>query len=404
MNCHKPWVLSTKNTSHIPTIRRLSLQTCYGILIANDPAEGMFMTVQQTAKQHTYIHVLRIIAAFFVIFNHSGDYGFYLYTNYDVGSVHFWIYLVFSVFSKISVPLFFMISGALLLNKPHEPLKDLWGKRILKSLIPLITFSLIYYLYTLYWSGEPFRLSVFFRTLYSSDWMYHLWYMYAYIAYLICLPFLRSLVQSLPNKYFYYMIVLALVFNGILPCAEYLLSQGSVSINHYLRPAWLLSNAVLYPCIGYFLQHRLPDCLKKKHFFILWGCNIIGFALSCYLTYFSAKLSGATPKTETFHGCFVLLNCICLFVSAKYVFSKFTTPSWILKILKSNADCTLGIYLMHLLFKDRLFLMRMLEKMRAIGINYLLATMVYCVCIYLICYAITFGISKIPLLRKIVGC
>ena len=361
------------------------------------------MITKQAKKQHVYIHVLRIVAAFFVIFNHSADYGFHLYTFYPVNSLQFWVYLVISIFSKISVPLFFLISGALLLNKPDEPLKDLWGKRIVKIVIPLVAFSLVYYAYTLWWSGAPFRLGEFLTTLYASDWMYHLWYMYAYIAYLMCIPFLRSMVKSLPDKYFYYMIGLALFFNGILPSAEYLSSQGMIGMNYYLRPTWLMTNYVLYPCIGYFLQHRVTFPLKKTQLLLLWGMNLVGFAVSGYLTYYRANLVGVVEKTETFHGYFVLLNCIAVFCTAKQIFTKPISSKTASKMLQSVADCTFGIYLMHLLLKDRSFLVQILERLRAMGINYMLATLIYCVCIFAVSYAVTFCMSKIPLVKKAVG-
>ena len=62
------------------------------------------------------IELMRIVATFFVIFNHTGDKGFFLFSLYDAHSIQYWIYLFISVFCKFSVPLFFMIAGSLLLN------------------------------------------------------------------------------------------------------------------------------------------------------------------------------------------------------------------------------------------------------------------------------------------------
>lgn len=63
------------------------------------------------------IELMRIVATFFVIFNHTGDKGFFLFSLYDAHSIQYWIYLFISVFCKFSVPLFFMIAGSLLLNR-----------------------------------------------------------------------------------------------------------------------------------------------------------------------------------------------------------------------------------------------------------------------------------------------
>lgn len=362
------------------------------------------MVTKQTKQHYTYISALRILAIFFVIFNHSGDMGFYLYTYYPAGSLGFWVSLFVSIFSKVSVPLFFMISGALLLNKQDEPLKDLWGKKIVKMAIPLVAFSLVYYAYALYWSRGPFDLKAFLTQLYASDWMYHLWYMYAYLAYLMCLPFLRSMVQNLPNRYFYYMMVLAVVFNGVLPCLEHRFSLGAIRINPYLQPTWLITNSVLYPCLGYFFQHRVDIASWKKKLPILWGANILGFLISGYMVYFRFTVAGVVEKTEMFHGCFAVLNCSALFLTARMLLSGQKLPRPVSGLMDSMGKCTFGIYLMHLLFKDRPFLVNLVYRLRAIGMNHLLAVMIYCACIFVITYGITFVLSKIPLVRKTVGC
>ena len=361
------------------------------------------MTKTISKANYTYINVLRIIAAFFVIFNHSGDYGFYLYTFYPCGSVQYWVYLAFSIFSKVSVPLFFLISGALLLNKPDESLKDLWSRRIVKMIIPLVVFSLVYYFYILYWSGEPFSLKRFALTLYSSDWMHHLWYMYAYISFLIVLPFLRSMVKNLSDKYFVYMFILAIFFNGFLVIAEYLLGNRTVTINSYIVPAWIISNTVLYPSIGYYLQHRADYLMTKKNIAVLWGANIAGFVLSSLMNFFKCNVEGVAVKTEIFHGCFVLVNCITVYVTVKYLFMNRKLPAMADRVLKSVGECTFGIYLVHMLLKDRPFIVEMAEKLCAAGVNRMLSALAYCTAIFAVAYVITFVVSKIPVVKKSVG-
>lgn len=63
-----------------------------------------------------YIEFLRVVACFFVIFNHTSIKGFFLFATADPGSLKFWLYLFISVFCKLSVPLFFAISGTLMLS------------------------------------------------------------------------------------------------------------------------------------------------------------------------------------------------------------------------------------------------------------------------------------------------
>lgn len=70
-------------------------------------------------KRRYYIDILRILACFMVVLNHF-DPGFYAFHNKQQGTVSYWLLLAFSVFCKFAVPLFFMISGALLLKKTNQ--------------------------------------------------------------------------------------------------------------------------------------------------------------------------------------------------------------------------------------------------------------------------------------------
>ena len=73
-------------------------------------------------KKLLYIEFLRAAAIFFVIFNHTATEGFLLFTKYPTDNIQYWLYLAISIFCKFAVPVYFMISGALLLGK-DEPLK-----------------------------------------------------------------------------------------------------------------------------------------------------------------------------------------------------------------------------------------------------------------------------------------
>ena len=63
---------------------------------------------------------MRIIAAFFVIFNHTSSVGHFLFSRYSDHSIQYWPYMLIAAFCHFSVPLFFMISGALLLGRDDE--------------------------------------------------------------------------------------------------------------------------------------------------------------------------------------------------------------------------------------------------------------------------------------------
>ena len=96
------------------------------------------------AKKRFDIELMRIIAAFFVLYNHTGANGFSKFLDYDPHTFHYWLYLFLSISCKVSVPLFLVIAGALMLGREPEPIKDLWRHRILHIFNILFIWSVFY--------------------------------------------------------------------------------------------------------------------------------------------------------------------------------------------------------------------------------------------------------------------
>ena len=71
-------------------------------------------------KNILYVEILRIICIVLVIFNHTNYLGYVYFLSFDIGSLPYWFYMVFSVITGISIPMFFMISGMLLLGKTES--------------------------------------------------------------------------------------------------------------------------------------------------------------------------------------------------------------------------------------------------------------------------------------------
>ena len=71
-----------------------------------------------------HLDILRILACLFVIFNHTADAGFQLFTTYPTGGFVYFFLSFFTVLCKTAVPIFLMISGALLLGRDIS-LKDI---------------------------------------------------------------------------------------------------------------------------------------------------------------------------------------------------------------------------------------------------------------------------------------
>lgn len=332
-------------------------------------------------EKSVYIEIMRIVAVFFVIFHHSS--GYMLFTYQPIGSLRFLIYLFISVFCTFSVPLFFAISGALMLEKDYEPRKIL--QRVIKMFVILFVFSFAYYMKHVYRGDNTFSIEDFLTLFYTRGTWGHLWFMYVYIAYLMSFPFLRALVKNLDTKYYYYLIGLALFYSGIIPTIEYLLWKSEISLYSCTKASWVTSLIVLYPCLGYLLKNKFE--ITQKRLIILWIFNILGIAISCYLTYRKGITEGQLSHAEeSFHSRFGLLNCICIFSTIKYMFRSVSAQDLFGKVCISVGSCVFGIYLFHLMiYKGNLQ-----EILKQIGFEPMLSAFIMSLYLMTLSYIVTF--------------
>ena len=106
------------------------------------------------------LDVLRIVACFLVIVNHTDNKMLLSLTPSKSWFVSAFIFYI----CKVAVPLFIMISGAVLLGK-EESYKDLYKKRVLKTVLVILIFSFVYYIDKVRIDGAVFSLKEFWQSI-----------------------------------------------------------------------------------------------------------------------------------------------------------------------------------------------------------------------------------------------
>lgn len=141
-----------------------------------------------------WIDYLRVISAIAVIIIHVTA-GFLYESNYAF--ISWWIGLFAAGTMRFCVPIFVMVSGALLLSKRYS-LKDHLKKRIQKVLSPFIFWSIIYILIDLILpvlKGEPISLMSSLKYFISGLFFGvrgHLWYIYMILGLYLLIPYLQK--------------------------------------------------------------------------------------------------------------------------------------------------------------------------------------------------------------------
>lgn len=359
----------------------------------------------KNGQKKLYIEFIRIAACFCVIFTHTMERGYFLFSVFPQSSLQYWLYMMLSVFCKAAVPMFFTISGALLLKK-EETLKDLYQKRVLKMIAVLVLFSFLYYLRSIIDNLGAFSLKLFVNDLLISNWNFTYWYLYAFIIFLVSVPFLRILAKNMKKEHFYYLFLLGMIFKAAVPITEYLVWQGSEALNGSIRSIWTVSDIVIYPMLGYFLETQVEIKNIKKWLFPLWIVNIVLILVTCILTCYQTSITGVCEesRSQTFFNCFTLWNITTIFISVKYLFEKREIFKWQEKCLLSLGGASFGIYLVHLLFLN---LFPVVPRMWPIldgifGENAMLSALIVCLAVMGMSYVAALILKKIPVFRKLI--
>jgi len=97
-------------------------------------------------KRDNRLDLLRVISMIMVVIIHIANY--YCRAFNDIDKISYLGALIFNTISRISVPFFFMISGATLLNKEYDKQKN--NDRIIRKFITLFVITVVYFIWDKY--------------------------------------------------------------------------------------------------------------------------------------------------------------------------------------------------------------------------------------------------------------
>ena len=343
-----------------------------------------------------YLDLLRIIAIILVLFNHTGDNGF---TYFSIARASFFypVSLFISLLDKIAVPLFFMISGALLIPK-EESYKEVIRRFIKFALILLVASGIIYVYRYLKGFSSIFTVAEFVTALYSKGVIIQYWYLYTYLAYILMLPFIRKIARGMEGKDFIWMIVL-MTITSFLQIADYTIFKGKYFHNSHLS-FFISVNYLLYPVLGYYLEHKVSrDRYNWKILLILAGCSVLILVMLTFLAHLRCtSLQSWKEDDIPYYGCFEFLPTATVFIVAKMLFIRFPAKQRTQKALSAIAGTTFGLYLFEGIFRTELGFVLIGMK---IIIHPYVACWLWVLTVWVIGGGIIFLIRLIPGVKKV---
>ena len=320
----------------ISTIKRKLF--CYKKKIIRYPINEKSQ-ININALRINYFDILRIISSFAVIIIHVSA----RYNSLNCNNYNYKIGFFYNGVSRFGVPIFFMISGALFLNKDIS-FEKIFKKYIRKIIIHLISWSFIYSFYSIKYSNFNFNKIII--NFFSGH--FHFWYLYITIQLYIIVPFLREIVKK--QSLFKAFIILSFVFtflfsylNKIKSFCHKLLSKILNVIYLNLKNKYLRGH-IFYFILGYYLNNSMNIDIYKKILF--YSLGLIGFFFIIIFYYLSIKYhQSMIPFYFRPLNLNILAYSIGIFVFFKHNFNNISIKY--MKFIKIISSHTFGIYLIH---------------------------------------------------------
>lgn len=357
--------------------------------------QGGVVAPAGSATKKIYLEMLRGIAIFFVVYNHTGYFGFLLFR--DAGSPPIYgFYLFMATICKIAVPLFFMVSGGLLIPK-DEDLKTVYRKRVLRMVLVIVVFSMAQYIFNLVVQGGGFSIGYYLKTMYHSpDFRGSYWFLYTFLALMVMLPWVRRLGRAMTNNEFWYLIAVEVVFVGIRPVGEYVLHLQSSYLDFPL-----LASPIFFFLIGYFIEHRLADRFyRRKYAYITVVASLAAIIVTGVMTWLTTRRIGQWNEgiAQAYLNNLIAIPTITVYFLVKYFCERVTIGPAARKIIIWFGGTAFGIYLIESMFRSRL--LGILTRMQP-HLTRFISVIVFVVIVLLLSAAVTTVLKKVPLLKKL---
>ncbi|MBQ0065418.1 MAG: acyltransferase family protein [Firmicutes bacterium] len=322
---------------------------------------------------------LRVLSMCLVIVIHVSNYYCRAFSN--ISNTSFLIALIFSALSKAAVPIFMMISGALLLSKPYEENKH--KKRITRLLTTLILFTIVYFFWDKYYLGLEVEniFSLFFKPRREM-----LWFLYAIICLYIALPYIKLMTDNMDEKMEIKFIKQWLFFSGFVYACKFFIGVDP----KYLVPIISGTYYLGYFMIGYFIVKHKEDIDYKKYNIYYILSIILCASILISLTYFhSISTNSYIEKYLTYKNLFMNVISISSFL---LIYSNIEDRKY--KLVHFLSPYSFGVYLVHGMIMNVVMRHNHYQSLSPLFMIPLSSLLIFSIAL-----PIVWGLKKVPILK-----
>jgi surface polysaccharide O-acyltransferase-like enzyme len=332
------------------------------------------------------IDLLKTLAIFGVIVIHTFTAG-----GYTLGTAPWYEALFWGILVRSSVPIFFMCSGALLLDPEKElPLRRLYLHNILKIILAMLVWSMVYKVYhgILDQSLSPAYLWQSLKEVLLFNQEFHFYYLHITLLVYAFLPLTRQLCRG-SGRQLAYILLLWFLLGIAWPTAR---SFWPFRLIEGVPVQWAMS--LSYCAIGYgILGYAIRRYPQPK--VLYWICATAGFLMmfigTCVVSLRDGALSGLFLNGNTLGPALLAIGVygICTGLSQP-------TLARLSPVTIRVSKASFCIFLVHVILRDSF----VRWGLHSLPIPALLLVPLISLLNLVLCFLIYCLLSRIPLVRR----
>ena len=341
-------------------------------------------------KRLVYLDILNILSIFVVVAMHMN------------GSVHSlplnrsWTFsLLVNTLCYFAVPIFVMISGATLMNyRQKYDTKTFFKKRLMKVLVPFLFWSIL----MLIWRIKTNQISLnielinLINVILTNKEEPIYYFMFEIIGVYLTMPLISQLTDKKYRKTLWYVVIIYFILKGVLSNISTIIG---ISYNQAINIQ--IGTYVVYAILGYLLSTE--ENIKSRTKIIIYALAMIGLIFRFLLTYIISMKNGKIfNEFWEYSAWYAILHSIAVFIFVKdlKLNKKIEDNQKLCNIISTIANCSFGIYLIHI------FVKYYFARIMNIPSSSIIHKTIGIIIVYLISLIIVYIMKKVKFVRKIV--
>ena len=351
-----------------------------------------------------YVDLIRTVAMVAVILLHAS--GRYIITGQELNQMNpmeitGWgvVDIYQSVAVPLGVPLFLMLSGALLLQpEKQESLNSFFKKRWARIGLPSLFWGTAYFAWDFMVQKIPVSSSVIIQGILNGPYT-QLWYIYVLIGLYLITPILRIFIANADMSMIKYFVILWVVGVAIIPFfslfTTYQLNRNVFTITGY---------------VGFFV---LGTYLSTVHIrrSTLSIFIVLGIALTAFGTYMMAATGGTDmyffqqyfSPTVIFTSVMVFLLLVTVKPISAQTETSSSKHSKVNKLIKVISHNTLGIFFIHVMIIESIQKGYFGFVINRDTLNPIIEAPLLTVIVLFVSLAIILILKRVPYLKRLIG-